>query len=318
MFTYAKVTQSNSSNTDSITDWKSGTDKLSIKLDYNTSISATTIDAVIQTARAGVTLAQDNLSGARGQVIYDTTNSNLLVNVNNDNFISTSDYKISLNAASTAADTVVAGDINFTILGGSGADTITSGGGADTITTGGGGGTVIAGDGADTITFGGGTDTYKVLATTAAEIATEVGTTAGTDMDFVAGSDGDKLSTYVSATDKLHFDDALLTNAIGTEADTLVTLSTATGTVTNAARFVELTIAFNGTTGDAIADLNALTSTAVAIGDSFLAFMNDGTDGFLFLVEQVSVSNTIAAQDVTLVGQIAGVTNVANGDFVTF
>jgi hypothetical protein len=46
--------------------------------------------------------------------------------------------------------------------------------------------------------------------------------------------------------------------------------------------------------------------------------MNDATDGYLFLVEQVSTSNTIAAQDVTLVGQVTGVTNVADGDFVSF
>ena len=104
---------------------------------------------------------------------------------------------------------------------------------------------------------------------------------------------------------------------LGTEADTLVTVA-AGGTVTNAVRFLEMTAAFDGTTGDAITDLNALTTTAVAIGDSFLAFMNDGTDGYLYLVQQVSTADTIAAQDVTLVGQIAGVTNVADGDFVSF
>jgi len=192
------------------------------------------------------------------------------------------------------------------VLGGSRSDYITGG-----ATTAG----ITGGGAADVITGAGGTDTVIWLGTTAAAIATETGSTAGTDVDAVAGSVGDQVNTYTSATDKLHFKKALLTNAIGTEADTLVTVG-AGGTVTNAARFVEMTAAFDGTTGDAITDLNALDTTAVAVGDSFLAFMHDTTDGYLYLVEQVSVANTIAAQDVTLVGTVMGVTNVANGDFV--
>jgi len=35
------------------------------------------------------------------------------------------------------------------------------------------------------------------------------------------------------------------------------------------------------------------------------------------LIQQVSTSGTIAAQDVTLVGVINGITTVANGDFVS-
>ena len=72
VFTYTGITQSNSSNTDSITDWTSGTDKLAITLDYSAQTSAVTVNATVGTARAGVTVAQDNFSGERGQVIYDT------------------------------------------------------------------------------------------------------------------------------------------------------------------------------------------------------------------------------------------------------
>ena len=60
------------------------------------------------------------------------------------------------------------------------------------------------------------------------------------------------------------------------------------------------------------------TSTAVAIGDSFVAFMNDGTDGYLFMIEQESTANIIDADDIHLIGQVSGCTNVANGDFVSF
>jgi len=97
----------------------------------------------------------------------------------------------------------------------------------------------------------------------------------------------------------------------------LVTVA-ATGTVTNAARFVEMTASSDGTMGAFITAANALTTSAVAIGDSFLAWAHDNTDGYLYLIEQVSVSDTIAAQDVTLVGSFIGVTNPANGDFVSF
>ncbi len=111
------------------------------------------------TAAAGVTAAQDSLSGDRGQYIYDTTNSALYINVNADNLITTSDFKIGLNAASTASATVVDGDINFVITGGTGADVITAGG-ADTITGGGGGADVIdvgSDSAADVVVLGGNT-----------------------------------------------------------------------------------------------------------------------------------------------------------------
>ena len=47
-------------------------------------------------------------------------------------------------------------------------------------------------------------------------MATEVASTAGTDVDFSTGSIGDDLISWTSGADKLHFDATLLTNAIGT------------------------------------------------------------------------------------------------------
>jgi Ca2+-binding RTX toxin-like protein len=221
---------------------------------------------------------------------------------------------VTLTGANDATLSLVAGDVTASSYTGALAVTATTG--TNVITTGTGADTIIGGDAADSITGGTGVDIIKWIATDDGDMATESGAAAG-DTDFSAGSAGDKVVGFVSGTDKLHFAAAMVTNAIGTEADTLLTIAAA-GTVTNAARFVEITTAFDGTTGDAIIDLNALTTSAVAIGDSFVAFMNDGTSGYLFLVEQVSTADTIDADDITLIGQITGITDVADGDFVSF
>jgi hypothetical protein len=236
-----------------------------------------------------------------------------------------------------AADTLIGGSGDDTLTdaagassatGGAGADTISMGAGNDTVGGGTGADTITLGEGADSVIAGAGADTITLTETTSAAdivkwsgtddgaIATETGVSQG-DVDYASGSAGDTVVGFTSGTDKLYFAAAGLTNAIGTEADTLITIAAA-GTVPNTARFVEITTAFDGTTGDAITDLNALTTTAVAVGDSFVAFMNDGTDGYLFFVEQVSTANTIDSDDVTLIGKVSGVTDVATGDFVSF
>ena len=189
---------------------------------------------------------------------------------------------------------------------------------ANATTTGAGANTIVSGAGADTITTTGGSDIVKWTGVDAAGLATETGSTAGTDNDFAAGTLGDKVADFISGTDKFYFDDAALTNATGTENDTLNTIA-ASGTVANTNRFVEVTTALaNGQMGTAITQLDGLNTSAVAIGDSFLASLRDASDGYLYLVQQVSTADTIAAQDLTLIAQITGVTDVANGDFVTF
>ena len=70
-------------------------------------------------------------------------------------------------------------------------------------------------------------------------------------------------------------------------------------------------------TGAVIALLNSLTTSAVAIGDSFLVGIDNDTNVYLYLVEQVSTADTIAAQDVTAVGVLNGIVAVGNGDFVS-
>jgi len=421
VFIFAAVADSAGTAVDSITDWTTGEDKLQISLNYASQSAALDIYAKrVGAGAADVATVQDGLSAQRGQYQYITGTSQLVVNFNNDNLITTSDYKISLSAASTASATVVESDVNFSITGGSGSDSIVSGSGADTINgyigtdtidggagndvlalnfanvtsnavtqstdttianietiaitgntavtvtltgqteaftitaSGSGGHTVVGGSGNDTITgstaadslVGGsgvdsitggtgsdsltggaaadyldadvGTDRLYWTATTAALFAAETGSTAGAAVTYAAGSIGDTITSFTSASDKFYFAAAGVTNAIGTEVDTLVTV-TSGGTVTNAARFVEVsTSASDAAFATHVTLLDGLTSTAVAIADSFIAFVHTSTDGYLYYVKQVSSADTIAAQDVTLIGKVTGVTDVANGDFVSF
>jgi Ca2+-binding RTX toxin-like protein len=169
-FVFTAVAESNGTNTDSITDFVSATDKIRVTLDYTGQTANLDISAKILTAKAGTTLIQDTLSAQRGQYAYDTTGSALYVNFNADNLLTSLDYKINVNAASTATATIADGDVNFVITGGTGADTITAGNGADTIS---------GGDGADvlqyntgnapageSITGGAGTDILQVITST--------------------------------------------------------------------------------------------------------------------------------------------------------
>lgn len=193
-FVYALVTQSNSSNMDTITDFTTGTDKLQVTLNYSTLTSALTINAARASAGvAGSSLAAEALSGSRGEYVYDTTNSALYINYNADNLLTTSDFKIAMNAASTATASIVEGDINFVITGGAAADVITAGGGADTISGGLGADIITGGAGLDSLTGGGGADTFVLTGTTA--------TTLDTISDWTTTSDTLQISiaTYDNA-----------------------------------------------------------------------------------------------------------------------
>jgi len=209
-FLFSAVADSNSANTDTITDFVSGTDKLQVTLDYTGQTAALDINAVRTSAGvAGVTAAQDTLSAQRGQYVYDTTNSALFVNVNNDNLLTTLDYKININAASTASATIVNGDVNFVITGGTNADTITAGGGADTIIAAAGIDSITAGEGIDIISSAAGADIIVLTETTAvADIIVfgNVGITTATADLGVANLAGADVITGFSATDDLRFD----------------------------------------------------------------------------------------------------------------
>ena len=159
LFRYTAVAQSTGSYVDSITDFVNATDKLEFTLDYNLISTGVIVNATRITAAADIATAQNGLTGERGQYVYDTGTSQLYVNVNADNVITALDYKLGVNAASTATATVADGDVNFAITGTGANDTITAGGGADTIDGGAGADSITAGAGADSITGSGGTDT---------------------------------------------------------------------------------------------------------------------------------------------------------------
>ena len=198
---------------------------------------------------------------------------------------------------------------------------ITGGGAADIITAGAAGGTIIGGGAADSITGAAGVDIIKWAATSPAALATETGSTAGVAVTFAAGTVGDKVATWVSGTDKLYFSQTL-TNPAGTNSDTLKVISKTGGIIANTDRFVHISDTASGenvnTTAGALTILNALTTTAVSIGASTIVAMDNDTNIYLWLVKQVSTADTIAAQDITLIGMVTGITSVANGDFVSF
>ena len=160
-FIFTAVAQSSGVNVDTITDFATAADKLQFTLDYNAQTVGIAVNATVTTAAAGITDSQASLTGERGQYIYDTTNSKLYVNVNADNLITALDYTLNVNAATVAANSILDGNLNFSIIGGSGVDTITAGGGADTIDGGAGADSINGGAGADIINGGVGVDTIN-------------------------------------------------------------------------------------------------------------------------------------------------------------
>jgi hypothetical protein len=144
---------------DSLPDWATTSDKIRLTLDYSNSVGGVGVNAARTSAGvAGLAAAEATLSGVRGQFVYDTTNSNLLVDVTGDGAITNADYKISLKDAATASATVVQADLQFVVNGGTGDDTITTGTGVDTIDAGTGADTIDPGADAliDTISFSAG------------------------------------------------------------------------------------------------------------------------------------------------------------------
>jgi Ca2+-binding RTX toxin-like protein len=179
VFVYANVSQSGGTAVDTITDWTKAADKLQVTLDYSSQSAALDVNAVILSATGAAALSniQDGLTGKRGEYQYNVETSQVVINFNNDNLITASDYKIGLVAGSTATTTLADGDINFVITGGTGSDSIIAGGGADTINGGSGADTITGGAGADAL-YGDNTGTKEVQTIT---VALSSGTEAGDD-----------------------------------------------------------------------------------------------------------------------------------------
>ena len=220
-----------------------------------------------------------------------------------------------------AADSINGGAGADTVTGAAGADWLEGGTGADSITGGTEVDTIIGGAGGDVMTgTTGEADIYRFTGTTPATIAIEAGTNAGATSTYALRSVGDTILAGFTA-NIIQFPATLTTNAAGTEVDTLLALATG-GTVLNTARFVYVATANTDvveTFAGAVTVLDALVTTAVAIGDSFVVAMDNDTNIYFYLVEQVSTSGTIAAQDVTFIGVSTGMDlGDVNGDFVSY
>jgi len=354
VYTSASVAASNGTTFDSITDWTSGTDKLEVTLDYSALTSALTISTTraTTTAVAGVSAAQDVLSGARGQYVYDTTNSVLLINVNNDNLFTTSDFRIGLTAASTAANTVVEGDINFIVSGGSAADVITTGSGADTISSGNGGDSITAGagadvitggtgadtidggDGADTITTGGGAnsvtggaggDTITLGTAGTAELVVYTSATDGASANSVTAGSFDTVATFVTTEDDVQIGGALKTLIDNNNNGTLQSASVAQNALDATAGTHELIVL---TTEVNTADLttanfaNVITAIGTVANEAvglevIIAVRSSQTAGItgIYLYQEAG-TNDIQAAELTLLAVVTGNADLVHGDFI--
>jgi hypothetical protein len=219
------------------------------------------------------------------------------------------DYKIGLNAASTAANTVVEGDINFTITGGSGADTITAGGGADTITGGAGVDTITGGAGADVVILGDSTDgnNYDQIAGFA---------TTSDDIKALQATHGwnstDGVTTVLLATGAtIKAADVAGDSNIQTISADIVTHTYATF-VAGTSTYAEL----EGTTITAMGLTGAMDAAAVS-----LIAIDDGVDTGLwqFTSGDAATDNAVVASEIELIGILTGVTDATAlvvGDFI--
>jgi hypothetical protein len=344
VFTYTAANQSTGTTQDSISDYVQGTDKFAITIDNSTASGALVVDATVQTAQAGTSAIQANMSGSIGQAFYDTTNSDLVVNMNADNLVTTLDLQVGLNAAATAANTIKAGDINYTIKTGSGADTIVTGAGVDTINSGG---------GTDIINSGGGADTIDLSVDSANDVirfeSNEIGTATAANgsiavdaiSNFLVGASKDQIEISVSAIEGMTGVTNLVLAGKGDVDITAATTSVVVDGGTNAtdlggAATASLVVAQGAgdlaeATIEALFDNGgggALTfNVAYAVGDAFLASADDGshTAIYVMLVGGDGIANDETAADgeltaiklVTLTGQTDNAVFVAdNIDFI--
>ena len=315
-FTFTAVNHSSGATVDSITDYLTGTDKLAFTLNYSALVSGVTVVADVTTAAAGTSALAATLTGNRGQAVYDTTNSVLNVNVNNDNLMTSLDYQVGIGAASTAANSVVSADINWTVTGTSSADSITTGSGADTIVTGNGGDTVDSGAGIDTVTGGTGADTID----------------GGTGADTITGGDGVDSLTGGTGNDTFSYDadDSIGVVVAGDDNDTgqdsivdwasgdLIKITGELATGFSAATDVLVGTA-TGSKSDAsvgayLKTVYLVDRAGVADGTAFETAINVTTNGSTAAFADSAAASAATVFDVTLAAGGSAVTLGANND----
>jgi len=322
-----KFTSAANSNGDSITDFVSADDQLAITLDYS-ALAAVTVNATRTGAGvAGVTNAEATMTGARGEFVYDTTNSKLLMDLTGDGAISGADHSIAINAATTAANTIAATDIDFTITTGGGADVITTGPGADNITGGAGADTITAGTGVDTIAVGtgaGDTVIFTEILDGLSALVT-VSHTTGTNDDFTAtaGTTVDSITSDWDLNDFIKIDGNLEAALEASAARTLIANGAANLNF-NATGVAILTGTKATLAGDNFGDVSAViaafeTGTAIAsngaVGDEILFTLEGSTANLtgLYYFKNSNTDSTISNGDtLALLAIIADDTIIAS------
>ena len=308
VFVYNGQTDSSSSAPDSITDYLSGTDKLQIHLNYASVAQDLTITGDVSAGKTSKTAAQESLTGIRGQAVYNTETSQLYVNNNGDNLLTSLDYTIGINAGSVAATTVADADVIWKITGGTGADIITGNVGADIIDGGSGADVIASGGGIDAVTLDGGSDdsasdTIKLGSNELA--STDTTAVAGsvavdTVANFVQGANDDKIEISIAGIESLGgVEDLVLTTNVTVTTATTTAIEdggAAIDTVGAASTFVHALTIHDGTTTHALTEAgveidlatgggNALTLTnALTDGDAFLMLIDNGANAALFLI----------------------------------
>jgi hypothetical protein len=269
----------------------------------------------IATGQVTGAVAFNGVAGANLAITQTTVGTAAAPAITNISSATFSSINYLSNAGLTTAGTAVTGTV---VLGGSGVDSITGSTLADAITGGGAADIMTGGALADTFIWASAT-----AATAPANLATETGTAGGATATYALGSVGDTITGFVSGTDKLSFAAAILINDISTETNTMTSIAKG-GTFVPTSRFhlINNTVAADNvdTYAGAVTILDGLTTTllATAADDTNIFAMSNGTNMYLYYVQQLSTANTIAAQDVTFIGVLTGVTVLANGDFITF
>ena len=316
VFVYANVSQSGGTSVDTITDWTSAADKLQVTLEYSALSAALDINAVrLGTGAATLSTIQDGLSGKRGEYQYNVETSQLVINFNNDNLITSADYKIGLAAGSTATATVADGDINFSISGGSGADSIIAGGGADTISGGAGANTIDGGSGNDSIT--GGIDADSIVGGSGADTIS-----GGSGADTItggAGNDaitlGDGADTIIFGTATTNGSDTVSDYVLGTDILNVAALMTS-GSLANGVSSTTITLASTGALRDETANAISVASNRLYVAEVADA-QSLTIDTVAHLVtaladtgqlDAVDLSSTSGAKNVLVLKTITGLT----------
>jgi hypothetical protein len=233
-------------------------------------------------------------------------------------------------------DTILGGSGNDTIAGGAGNDIIDADSGDDSITAGAGDDVITGGAGSDTILFGTGSGNDTITLGTSGTVGD--GVTDIVKWDFATGASlavTGNVKTIngfeaVAGTDVIQFAQGLLRGSGGASTTgtagfmTITAASFEAAADWTAAATDKFIIEINATGNVAVgsgenataawaAIANATTADASVTVAKVLFAVDDGTDTFLWYFS--SANSTAEAADITLVGILKGVNDVAAGDF---